>query len=68
MFNMNDIFWKSSTGSETGDIYIQKGICPFPTIIIFDTELIKSTRTYATFYAEKMKEIGFYFSSDIKLK
>lgn len=60
IFNMNDIFWKSSIGSATGDIYIPKGIGPFSTIIIFDTGLIKSTRTYATFYAEKMKEIGFF--------
>jgi len=35
IFNMNDIFWKSSIGSATGDIYIPKGIGPFPTIIIF---------------------------------
>lgn len=57
---MNDIFWHSSIDSATAEIYIPKGIGPFPTIIIFDTGLIKNTRTYATFYAEKMKEIGFF--------
>jgi hypothetical protein len=56
---MNDIFWNFSIGSTTGKIYIPIGIGPFPTIIIFDTGLIKNTRTYATFYAKKMKEIGF---------
>ena len=56
---MNDFFWNSSIDSATVEIYIPKGIGPFPTIIIFDTGLIKNTRTYATFYAEKMKEIGF---------
>jgi len=56
---MNDIFWNSSIGPTTGKIYIPTGIGPFPTIIIFDTGLIKSTKTYANFYAKKMKEIGF---------
>ncbi|WP_224972688.1 hypothetical protein [Acinetobacter oleivorans] len=56
---MNDIFWNSSIDSATGEIYIPKGTGPFPTIIIFDTGLIKSTRTYATFYAKKMKEKSF---------
>jgi len=56
---MNDIFWNFSLGLTTGKIYIPIGVGPFPTIIIFDTGLIKSTRTYAAFYAKKMKEIGF---------
>ncbi len=56
---MNDLFWNSSLGSATGEIYIPKGLGPFPGIIMFDTGSIKSTKTYATFYAEKMKEIGF---------
>lgn len=56
---MNDIFLNFSIGSATGKIYIPKGIGPFPTIIIFDTGLIKITETYAIFYAKKMKEIGF---------
>ena len=56
---MNDIFLNFLIGSTTGKIYIPTGIGPFPTIIIFDTGLIKSTRTYAAFYAKKMKEIGF---------
>jgi len=57
---MNDILWNSSIDSATAEIYIPKGIGPFPTIVIFDTGLIKNTGTYATFYAEKMKEIGFF--------
>ncbi|MDC5237953.1 hypothetical protein NRA21_17730 [Acinetobacter baumannii] len=57
---MNDIFWNSSLGSATGEIYIPKGHGPFPGIIIFDTGLKKTTRIYATFYARKMKEIGFF--------
>ncbi|MDS7929385.1 hypothetical protein RMB03_13595 [Acinetobacter sp. V91_7] len=56
---MNDIFLNFSIGSATGKIYIPTGTGPFPTIIIFDTGLIKITETYATFYAKKMKEIGF---------
>lgn len=56
---MNDLFWNSSLSSATGEIYIPKGLGPFPGIIMFDTGSIKSTKTYATFYAEKMKEIGF---------
>ncbi|MFV5550214.1 hypothetical protein VXQ35_16750 [Acinetobacter oleivorans] len=57
---MNDIFWNSPLGSVTGESYIPKGLGPFPAIIIFDTGLKKSTKTYATFYAEKMKEEGFF--------
>ncbi|MGQ0756049.1 hypothetical protein ACT4ZN_16390 [Acinetobacter baumannii] len=57
---MNDIFWNFSIDSARGEIYIPKGPGPFPTIIIFATGLIKNTRTYATFYAKKMKEIGFF--------
>ena len=56
---MNDIFRNSSINSATGEIYIPKGTGPFPTIIIFDTGLKESTKTYATFYAKKMKERGF---------
>ncbi|ENV01898.1 MULTISPECIES: hypothetical protein [Acinetobacter] len=56
---MNDIFLNFLIGSTTGKIYIPTGIGPFPTIIIFDTGLMKSTKTYANFYAKRMKEIGF---------
>ena len=56
---MNDIFWNSLPGSATGEIFTPEGIGPFPAIIIFDTGLKESTKTYATFYAKKMKERGF---------
>lgn len=56
---MNDIFWNSLPGSPTGEIFTPEGIGPFPAIIIFDTGLKESTKTYATFYAKKMKERGF---------
>ncbi len=42
---MNDLFWNSSLGSATGEIYIPKGLGPFPGIIMFDTGSIKSTKT-----------------------
>ncbi|XZT18400.1 hypothetical protein ACT4Z3_07330 [Acinetobacter baumannii] len=59
---MNDIFWNSSVGLATDEIYIPNGSGPFPAILIFDTGLKKSTKNYATFYAKKMKEIGFFSS------
>ncbi|WP_141691409.1 hypothetical protein, partial [Acinetobacter pittii] len=41
------------------EFFTPEGIGPFPAIIIFDTGLKESTKTYATFYAKKMKERGF---------
>ena len=56
---MNDIFWNFSIDSATGEIYIPKGPGPFPTIIIFDTGLIK-IQELMLLSMQKMKEIGFF--------
>ncbi len=66
---MNDIFWNSLPGSATGEIFTPEGIGPFPAIIIFDTGLKESTKTYATFYAKKNERKRFFcLYSKIKLK